>query len=78
MGGLGGGVGAPQSAKDSERRVEERPGFPGALRALGRQEGHVGAPRYKDSDRRVEERPGFPGALRGWGVWGAMSGPPSP
>src|SRR2546429_2326992 len=25
----------------------------------------------------VEERHGFPGALRAWGVWGAMSGPPT-
>src|SRR5437762_1220112 len=35
-------------------------------------------PRYKLTDARVvEERHGFPGALRAWGVWGAMSGPPT-
>ena len=29
------------------------------------------------SERMAEERPGFPGAPKRWGMWGAMSGPPT-
>jgi hypothetical protein len=52
------------------RVIEERHGFPGALRALGGVGGHVGAARV------IEERHGSPGALRVWGGVGGHVGAP--
>jgi uncharacterized protein (DUF934 family) len=57
----------------STRVIEERHGFPGALRALGGVGGHVGAP---TSTRVIEERHGFPGALRALGGVGGHVGAP--
>ena len=52
-----------------KREVEERHGFPGALRALGGVGGHVGAPHVAMSpqNREVEARHGSPGARRALG-----------
>ncbi|PYO46048.1 MAG: hypothetical protein DMD84_27240 [Candidatus Rokuibacteriota bacterium] len=55
-------------------RIEERHGFPAALRALGGVGGHVGAP---FTTRLIEERHDSFGARRALGGVGAMSGPPT-
>jgi len=70
----------------SGRVIEDRPGFPEALRASaggvagGRSAllsksvgGHTGAP---DLKRVIEERHGFPGALRASGSVGGHIGAP--
>ncbi len=51
--------------------VEERPGFPGARRAVGGVGGHLG------QQREIEERPGFPGARRAVGGVGGHLGAPT-
>jgi len=43
---VGGHLGAPHVNKCA-RLIEERPGFPGALRASGGVGGHLGAPHVK-------------------------------
>ncbi len=61
-----------------KREVEERHGFPGALRALGGVGGHVGAPHVAMSpqNREVEARHGSPGARRALGGVGGHVGAP--
>ena len=44
--------------------IEERHGFPGALRALGGVGGHLGAPHVNKCAHATEERPGAPRALQ--------------
>jgi hypothetical protein len=60
------------------RVIEERHGFPGALRAMGGVGGHVGAPPRGErmTGRVIEERRGFPGALRALGGVGGHVGAP--
>ena len=64
---------SPRGADACGRRIEERHGFPGALRASGGVGGHVEAPHGKDG---IEERHGFPGALRASGGVGGHVGAP--
>src|SRR5881227_245627 len=71
LGGLGGHVGPPQTPSETEERHDSL----GARRTLGGLGGHVGAPHR----RRVKPRSAtiHSGRDERWGVWGAISGPPT-
>jgi len=60
----------------SKRVIEEHPGFPGVLRALGGVGGHIGAPHVHMGKRVIEEHHGFPGVLRALGGVGGHIGAP--
>src|SRR6266403_209145 len=76
---------ARENARLRIREIEERRGFPEALRTLGGLGGHFAAladvPASSAREnarlriREIEERHGFPGALRTLGVWGPYRGP---